>query len=128
VKQTGKAMPWQFNRFVGEQIAAHIKGVEFKCSDERCVEPNALVSDAKRWYCENVGYSNQTAVCRACWMSRHCTLSRCTLDRSEAPEAVKTVRISPTVSAAGRPKIPRAPRVTLVPPGVVYGVFSNKGG
>jgi DNA (cytosine-5)-methyltransferase 1 len=68
VKQTGKAMPWQFNTYVSKQIAAHIERKKFETTGKRMIEPNALVTEAKVWYCTNVGYSNKERACGACWV------------------------------------------------------------
>lgn len=74
VKQTGKAMPVQFCRYVSQQVMAFIKGEEFKASGVRLLRPNADVDNAKRWYCENVGYSDQGAACGRCWLYDRCTI------------------------------------------------------
>lgn len=76
VKQTGKAMPIQFCRYVSEQIAAHILGREFSSSGARMVRPDPYVDEAKRWYCQNIGYSDQVGACRACWMADQCEIRR----------------------------------------------------
>lgn len=76
VKQTGKAMPIEFNRFVSKQIASHIKGQKVKASNERFLKPDPHISAAKQWYCKDVGYENQDAACRACWMRAECSLPR----------------------------------------------------
>lgn len=107
VKQTGKAMPWQFNRYVGEQIIAHINKEKFECSGERLIEPNGFVTDAKKWYCENVGYANQKAVCNACWCKTHCTLERFAGDKpADQPVkmAIKQPR-TPSIRLKSSPKV-----------------------
>lgn len=79
VKQTGKAMPVQFNSYIAEQVASHIQGKKFrKATGERLIEPNPYVNSAKRWYCDNVGYSNQEGACLNCWMYQTCDLQACT--------------------------------------------------
>lgn len=76
VKQTGKAMPIEFNQFVAKQIATHIKGKKVKASNLRFLKPDPFISTAKTWYCDQVGYENQAAACGACWMRETCTLPR----------------------------------------------------
>jgi len=76
VKQTGKAMPVQFNRYVARQVSAHVRWVRFRSSGRRILEPNPYVDAAKRWFCEEVGYANQEGACRACWMFGSCDLRR----------------------------------------------------
>lgn len=85
VKQTGKAMPVQFCRYVSSQIAAHIRGESFSSPRQRMIKPDPYVNSAKRWFCENVGYADQDAACGSCWMSAKCDLPRCR--RSSIPEA-----------------------------------------
>lgn len=74
VKQTGKAMPVQFCRYVSKQIAAHCKGETFESSGERVLAPRAEISQAKQWYCENIGYSDQARACSNCWLYRSCSI------------------------------------------------------
>ena len=72
VRQTGKAMPVQFCRYVSEQIRAHVEGRSFESSRSRIIKPHPHVDEAKRWYCENVGYADKEHVCSACWKSAAC--------------------------------------------------------
>jgi len=72
IKQTGKAMPIQFNRYLARQIMAHIKGRQFRSSGRRLIKPHPMVTEAKEWYCSNVGYSDQEAACKVCWIGREC--------------------------------------------------------
>lgn len=74
VKQTGKAMPIQFCRYVAKQVAAHIRGEEFTSSRARVIDPNEHVDRAKQWYCQEVGYAAQKRACAECWMTRRCTI------------------------------------------------------
>ena len=74
VKQTGKAMPIQFCRYVAEQVRAHVLGEKFHSSRERLIKTNPLVTSAKYWYCQNVGYSDQDSACSACWLRGQCDL------------------------------------------------------
>lgn len=76
VKQTGKAMPIEFNQYVAEQIAAHTQEKKFKSTGRRYLKPNPFISQAKTWFCDNIGYENQEGVCNACWQSASCTLTR----------------------------------------------------
>lgn len=76
IRQTGKAMPIQFNEYVAKQIHAHILGEEFKCSNERVLPDDSYVNQAKRWYCETIKYGrNQERACEACWMRLSCPMS-----------------------------------------------------
>jgi DNA (cytosine-5)-methyltransferase 1 len=76
VKQTGKAMPIEFNRFVANQIATHIRGKKIKASNQRYLKPDFHISKAKTWYCENIGYANQEKACKSCWLYESCDLPR----------------------------------------------------
>jgi DNA (cytosine-5)-methyltransferase 1 len=105
VRQTGKAMPVQFCTYVSEQIAAHIRGEEFTASRRRVIPANEHVDEAKKWYCANVGYSDQPKACDACWLAKHCAI------RSE-----KYGIGDPTPMPRGRaarvpPREPRPPRI-----------------
>jgi site-specific DNA-cytosine methylase len=75
-KQVGKFMPVQFCEYVSRQIMAHIRKIPFECSEKRLIRPNEYIDQAKRWYCENVGYGvNQDRVCERCWI-RKCSIRR----------------------------------------------------
>ena len=75
VKQTGKAMPVQFCEYAARQVAAHICGEAFSlATDRRMIARNDYVDNAKAWYCENVGYSDQESACRACWLYDECSI------------------------------------------------------
>lgn len=76
VKQTGKAMPVEFNRYVAKHIAAHIQKKPMRVSNQRFLKPDMFINRAKRWYCEKVGYENQASACQACWMFKDCDLKR----------------------------------------------------
>jgi site-specific DNA-cytosine methylase len=76
VRQTGKAMPIQFCRYVSSQIAAHIRGVPFKSSGVRFARTDKYVDEAKRWFCSNIGYSDQSRACSECWMESQCEIRR----------------------------------------------------
>jgi DNA (cytosine-5)-methyltransferase 1 len=101
IKQTGKAMPVQFARYISGQISAHIRGEKFEASGQRILKPNEHVDQAKRWYCLNVGYSDQIKACGACWMQAHCE-----------------IRVDKYKIGAARPKPPppRPPRPPGPPP------------
>lgn len=75
VKQTGKAMPVQFCRYVSAQIAARIKREPWLCTDTRILNPDKHVDEAKLWYCSHVGYENQRAACSACWLRKRCPMT-----------------------------------------------------
>lgn len=74
VRQTGKAMPIQFCTYVAKQIHAKITGAPWECSDARVNDPNEHVSEAKEWYCQNVGYADQEKACGSCWLARRCAI------------------------------------------------------
>jgi len=74
--QTGKAMPIQFGQYVATQVAAHVRGESFESSGQRVLKPNENVDQAKRWYCANVGYSDQARACGQCWMAARCEIRR----------------------------------------------------
>ncbi len=76
-KQTGKAMPVQFCRYVAGQIYSCIQGGESAGgTGVRLLSPNPDVDRAKRWYCSEVGYSDQEGACRRCWMAGRCEIRR----------------------------------------------------
>lgn len=83
VKQTGKAMPIEFNNYVSKQIMAFIQKKRFKASKKRFLKPNPFIDAAKSWYCEHVGYANQSAACGNCWLYETCDLPR--KDRGTLP-------------------------------------------
>lgn len=72
VKQTGKAMPIQFARYVAELVMANLKGEMLVVSGKRNLKPNPYIEEAKAWFCKNVGYANQTEVCKACQSAGVC--------------------------------------------------------
>lgn len=75
VKQTGKAMPIQFCRYTASLVRASIEGETLpEATGTRVIPANDLVSDAKSWYCENVGYANQEKACSACWLFSRCSI------------------------------------------------------
>lgn len=74
VRQTGKAMPVQFARFLSEQVARRLQGKPADASGRRVLQSNEHVDAAKRWYCSTVGYADQAAACGACWMSARCEI------------------------------------------------------
>lgn len=74
VKQTGKAMPIQFCRYVSDQIRRHIQGERFESSGVRLLRSDPNIDSAKRWYCQNIGYSDQEGACRSCWMAADCEI------------------------------------------------------
>ena len=74
IKQTGKAMPIQFCRFVADQVKHHIEGQPFEASGERVLKPNPKVSQAKIDFCNLSGYADQDAACNQCWMKTTCDL------------------------------------------------------
>lgn len=93
VKQTGKAMPIEFNRYAAQHIAAHIRNEEMEVSNERFLKPNPMINNAKEDYCREVGYSNQPEVCRACWMVDDCHLPRRRGSITQVPLDLETMMI-----------------------------------
>jgi DNA (cytosine-5)-methyltransferase 1 len=76
VKQTGKAMPIEFCRYVSVQIAAHIQKSSYETTNRRILTDYPGINSAKTWYCENIGYANQEQACNSCWLKEDCTLPR----------------------------------------------------
>lgn len=72
IKQTGKCMPVQFCKYVTAKIMNHINGISTVTDNdgpERILNPNPLISEAKKWYCDfGGGYEHQEAVCCQCWV------------------------------------------------------------
>lgn len=104
VKQTGKAMPVQFARYVSEQIAAHIEGRPFEASHRRVNRPNEDVDQAKRWYCGvGPGYSDQERACGECWLAARCAIR---VDRYGLPpiEPATRARFAVDSGAESEPK------------------------
>lgn len=118
VKQTGKAMPLQFNRFVAEQALASIQKKPFKASNERMLPANEFVDQAKAWFCENVGYANQKACCEACWRRSYCTLPAFCLERQAVLAAPKAAR-APRIPSERTPRIPFG-LTTKIVPGTIF--------
>lgn len=76
VRQTGKAMPIQFCEHVARLAAACALGRKIDATDSRVIPANPHVSQAKTWYCRNVGYGDaQRAACDACWLRRECPMT-----------------------------------------------------
>lgn len=101
-KQTGKAMPVQFCAYVSRQIAAKIRGEEFKSSRQRIIRADPLVDEAKQWYCGEVGYADQRAACGSCWLYDRCAIRHQKYGVGEAP-TVPAARVK-------REPVPRASR------------------
>jgi len=55
-------------------MAAHIRGEDFQPTRRRVLEPNQYISQAKSWYCANVGYADQAKACAACWLYDSCSI------------------------------------------------------
>lgn len=108
VKQTGKAMPVEFCTYVSKLVASRITGDPFETSGQRVIPANEHVDEAKRWYCNTVGYSDQEAACSTCWLKARCTI------RTEkygigapAPRATTRGR-PPRPDTAPRPRVERS--------------------
>ena len=108
VRQTGKAMPIQFCEYVSKQIAAHLKKEPFSSTGRRVLDSNEFVDEAKKWYCQEVGYADQPKACGECWLKARCSIRT---------EKYKMEPIySPTRPVAVRQvKEPREPRVAKEP-------------
>lgn len=75
IKQTGKAMPIQFCRYVSAQIADHLGGPRIPTpSGVRLLRSDNHIDSAKRWYCDNIGYADQDRACENCWMKDRCDI------------------------------------------------------
>jgi site-specific DNA-cytosine methylase/very-short-patch-repair endonuclease len=120
-KQTGKAMPIQFCRYVSSQVAAHILKEPFASSGKRLLNPNEFVDDAKRTYCETVGYADQKRACGECWLSAHCAIRtgkyKIAYEADRRPVAEPVQKAPPAARGKARPPAaekpaapPRAPR------------------
>ena len=72
VKQTGKAMPIEFNEYIAKHIIAHIRGKPIQPSGQRYLKPDKMISEAKYNFCKTSGYSNQAKACSNCWMKETC--------------------------------------------------------
>jgi len=70
VKQTGKAMPIQFCRYVSGIIGASINLQNPVSTNHRKLTPHEKITAAKQWFCENVGYSLPITACDHCWEGR----------------------------------------------------------
>lgn len=72
VKCTGKAMPIQFGAYVSKLIMANITGQNIKTTAERFLPVNPYVQEAKKWFCDNIGYSKQKKACEYCHNNSSC--------------------------------------------------------
>jgi site-specific DNA-cytosine methylase len=100
IKQTGKAMPVQFCRYVSKQIAAFIEGKELpEATGDRFARPDQYIDEAKMWFCQSVGYSDQKAACSACWLARMCHIRKETY-QIEIPEIDQKAVVKPMKMAA----------------------------
>lgn len=74
IKQTGKAMPLQFCKYVADQVKHHIEKKPFETTKARLLKPNPKVSKAKLDFCEAGGYADQDSACNNCWLKDSCHL------------------------------------------------------
>ena len=134
VRQTGKAMPVQFARYVSTQIAAHVRGEEFVSSGKRVLKPDEHIDAAKQWYCQSVGYADQDAACDACWLYQRCSIRtdkygigmRTTTPHPVVSAVVDDDTSTPAEQVAGTephapasvPAAPRRRRTTVLAPSV----------
>lgn len=115
-KQSGKFMPVEFGRYISNQVAAHIEGRPFESSGKRLLKPDVHVDDAKRWYCENVGYADQPAACGACWLYKGCTIRTNKYDIGASARSPEEVPSELGAGAPG-PVTGRTSRKTATPRG-----------
>lgn len=107
VKQTGKAMPVQFCQYVSDQIACQIEGRGFFSTGKRVILPNDFVSEAKKWYCSNVGYAQQGKACDQCWLARTCSIRVEKYGFSPMSRYPGEALAQPASSSVGRQKAPK---------------------
>jgi DNA (cytosine-5)-methyltransferase 1 len=75
VRQTGKAMPVQFCRYVSEQVRSHfVNGCDLPATGRRLINANEYVDHAKQEYCERIGYADQDRACSNCWLFDQCRI------------------------------------------------------
>lgn len=96
VRQTGKAMPVQFCEFVSAQVKAHIEGRDLAPTRTRVLQPNEYISQAKSWYCANVGYADQAKACASCWLYDRCSI------RSKKYQIGRAAAPAPEAAVGGR--------------------------
>mgnify|MGYP003132303009 CR=1 FL=1 len=72
VKQTGKAMPIEFNEHVSRHIMGHIERKPINVSGQRFLKPNDKITEAKLEFCTISGYANQEKACDTCWIKETC--------------------------------------------------------
>lgn len=72
VKQTGKAMPIEFNEYVAKHIMGHMSNKPINSSGDRYLKPDDKISEAKYNFCKVSGYSAQEKACTNCWMKETC--------------------------------------------------------
>lgn len=72
VKQTGKAMPIEFNEHVSRHIMGHIQGKPVNVSGQRFLKPDKMITQAKLDFCEASGYTDQDKACNNCWLKETC--------------------------------------------------------
>jgi site-specific DNA-cytosine methylase len=69
IRQTGKCMPVQFCKYITKQIKDNLEDkIKGMPEPKRVLNHNPLINEAKKWYCKNVGYEYQLAVCTQCWI------------------------------------------------------------
>jgi site-specific DNA-cytosine methylase len=103
VKQTGKAMPVQFCTYASHQIMLHCLGKTPVATNTRVLPPNVHISEAKKWYCSNVGYADQERACGSCWLYARCSIRQEKYGIGTAVAAMPTKPKPP-------PQVPRPPR------------------
>lgn len=64
-RQTGKAMPVQFCRFLSNQFKEHYQSTPIYASGKRHLR-DPLIEESKLNYCKNIGYSDQERACTYC--------------------------------------------------------------
>jgi site-specific DNA-cytosine methylase/very-short-patch-repair endonuclease len=115
IRQTGKAMPIQFCRYVSWQVADHVQGRQADPSySRRVLRPNEHVDQAKLQYCETRGYADQEKACAACWLYDRCTV-RSRKYGIGAADVAQGILIDPVVEPKARPAAQEARQRPITP-------------
>ena len=133
LKQTGKAMPIQFCRYIANQVRAHINQGQFQSSGKRLIKSNPYIDEAKRWYCSEIGYTHQARVCKACWLWTTCQGNPTVRGVTEeiSPTVIpdrRTPKKQAVVKKAQERKIKRPGLILSPRPIRIFKVRAEKGG
>lgn len=97
IRQTGKAMPVQFCQYASQQVMAHVRGELWSATGRRLLPNNEHVDEAKKWFCQNVGYADQEEACSACWLAARCAIR---VDRYGYPAIGRPTSVAPQRAVA----------------------------